>query len=178
MYELDAGARLARRYTLFLAWERAQLGGGRERSGVDSNGDGETDHEQPRSRRAESDLFGLGARFSSNADRVGLLVEMLVGWRRMRAVWSEAKVPSGAPTELVMHNAPFEVRFGLGADIRLSRTFSLSPMGTIGAGVFRDIDWTKPDGSRLNAIPPNADRFQHSTFTLQIGAHFDVAGKG
>lgn len=176
MLEVDAGVRLGRRYNLFVAWERAQLDGGGKRFPLDLDSDGEADLDMPRSERGDSDLWGLGARFSSNADQVGLLVEMLVGWRRMRAVWD--KVPNGAPEVLAMNQAPFEVRFGLGADIRLTRTLSLSPMATLGAGVFREIQWVHSDDTRENAIPESEYRFQHSTFTLHLGAHFDLAGKG
>ncbi len=158
MFELDAGARLGRYYNVFLLWERAQLGPGSEE--IAALGSQE---------RGETDYYALGLRFSSNPNKVGFLTEINLGYRRFRAVWD-----SGA--ELRMTEAPLEFRLGLGADIRISRLFSLSPLVTLGAGSFGSAEWLNPDGSTSDATTPGDHAAGHGWITFQLGAHFDIAG--
>ena len=42
---------------------------------------------------------------------------------------------------------PLEFRIGLGADIRVTKFFSLSPMVTLGAGAFGTAEYVAPDGT-------------------------------
>lgn len=158
MFELDAGARLGRYYTLFLLWERAQLGAGDEK--IAALGTQE---------RGETDYYALGLRFSSNPDKVGFLTEINLGYRRFRSIWD-----SGA--ELRMTEAPLEFRLGLGADIRISRLFSLSPLVTLGAGSFGSAEWLNPNGSTADATTPGDQAAGHGWVTFQLGGHFDIAG--
>jgi hypothetical protein len=172
--EANVGARIARSYNVYVAWEHAALAGGDTEFEL-TDQDGAT-LSMPASRRAATDLYGFGIRFSSNPDRVGLLVDMLVGFRTMTATWRTRDLQAGAPERLVLAKAPFEFRFGAGVDIRLNSMVSLSPLATIGSGVFRTIEWEMGDGTRVDALGSNEDLFAHGWFTLGLGGHFDVAG--
>jgi hypothetical protein len=119
------------------------------------------------SERTNTDYYAVGMRFSSNPDRVGLLAEIDLGFRRMIAHWNDG-------TELRLSDAPFEFRLGLGADIRLGRHFSLSPMATVGTGVFGNAEWSYPDGSRADAFGSYDVHAAHGWFALQVGGHADL----
>lgn len=156
MGELDVGARLGRRHVLFLTWERASLGKGDLE--LPANGDQQD---------GETDFFGLGLRFSSDPDNVGLLIEIVVGGRRFRTSWANGD-------ELRLEDAPFESRIGIGADIRLSRAFALSPMLTLGGGQFGTATYyTKGTNTEAEQADIVAS---HAWVTLQMGAHFDLLG--
>lgn len=170
--EADVGARVGRAYNVYVGWEHAELQGGQtdfELADEDGNLTA-----MPASRRAATDLLGLGVRFSSNPDRIGLLVDMLVGFRVLTAHW-DTEDP-GAPERLLMTQAPFEFRFGAGADIRLNPALSLSPLLTIGSGVFRSIEWELGDESKVDAVASSEDYFAHGWFTIGLGGHFDLFG--
>lgn len=158
MFELDLGARLGRNYNLFALWERAELGAGDALNDVSGGQTG-----------GDTDFFGVGLRASSDADAVGFVTELALGYRRARAVWEDG-------TELQFTGGILEGRIGLGADIRLSPSFSLSPLATLGVGSFGDIEWQAPDGSKSNAFGPNDEADGHAWFTLTLGGHFDLAG--
>jgi hypothetical protein len=158
LLEGDVGARLGRNYNLFLLWERAQLGDGRAEA---------NDHGGQRG--ADSDFWALGIRGSSDADRVGLLIEIAIGYRRLRALWADG-------TELQFTNAPFEARFGVGADIRLNPLFAISPLATFGVGSFGTIRRVHPDGTTSAETGPLDEPAGHGWFTLSLGGHFDLAG--
>ena len=156
MFELDAGARLGRYYNVYLLWERASLGGGSEDvAGIGKSSDGDTDY------------YAIGLRFSSDPDEVGFLTDLSLGYRRFRAHWDDG-------TELQLTEAPLEMRIGLGADIRLTRAFSLSPLLTLGAGSFGSAEWVAPDGTRTDATKSGDARAGHGWVTLQLGGHFDI----
>jgi hypothetical protein len=160
MFEVDVGARLGRHYNVFLAWERAMLGTGSAEP--DAHGGQET---------GDTDFYAIGLRVSSDANRVGFLTEINLGYRRFRARWSDG-------TELHLTDAPLEFRLGLGADIRLGPAFSLSPMVTLGVGAFGAAEWQHPNGDTEDATLPGDRSAGHGWLTLQIGGHFDLAGGG
>ena len=157
MVELDVGARLGRHYNIFALWERAVLGIG---TAFEDDYGGQ--------RKGDSDFWGAGVRVSSNPDEVGLLVEFALGYRRARARWEDG-------VELRLTEAPFEARIGLGADVRLSQNVSLSPLATVGVGRFEKAQWVRAGRSGADILD-SFDAFSHGWFTLQLGAHFDVAG--
>ncbi len=167
VFEVDVGVRLGRRYNLLLLWERAQLGGGKSNPEALPS----TPPSDTASSSADSDYYALGFRFSSDPDDLGFLTEFALGYRRARIQWDDG-------TELQLTNAPFEFRLGLGADIRLSSLFSLSPLATIGFGGFGDAEWVYPDNSTENARAGNDLSDTHGWFTLQLGGHFDLGGSG
>jgi hypothetical protein len=160
MFELDIGARLGRHYNVFFAWERAALGTGSELP--DAYGGQKT---------GETDFYAIGLRVSSDADKVGFLTEINLGYRRFRARWNDG-------TELHMTEAPLEFRLGLGADIRLGPIFSLSPLVTLGVGSFGAAEWQLPNGDTQDATKSGDQAAGHGWVTFQIGGHFDIAGGG
>jgi hypothetical protein len=153
MFEIDVGARFGRNYNLYALWERAQLGGG-DRVG-DLSG-----------RRAETDYIAIGVRLSADPDDIGMLLDLSIGTRRFRSVYSDGY-------ELQLSRAPLESRLGIGADIRLSPGFSLSPMFTLGLGSFGKAEWAT-DSTVANAVPKSNDTLTHGWLTLQLGGHFDL----
>jgi len=160
MFELDLGARLARHYTLYALFEHARLG----------PASGEPLTPAGAQSEAETDYFALGFRVSTNPNSAGLLLDLAIGARRFRTVWD-----NGA--ELRLSDAPFESRLGIGADVRLSRAFSLSPMFTVGVGSFAQADWVDTDDTIREAAPEGASRMTHGWLTLQLGAHFDLLAR-
>ena len=157
MFEIDGGARVARNYNLFVLWEHASLGTGSAEA--DAHGGQKT---------GSTDYYALGARISSDPDSVGFLTEVDIGYRRFHALWADG-------SELQLTNSPFEFRIGIGADIRISRGFSLSPMATVGAGGFGTV--RRIDPRHKEAVTPPADETAgHAWATLQLGGHFDIAG--
>jgi hypothetical protein len=164
MFEGDIGARFSRRYNVFLLWEHASLDGGSAKPDPIA---GSTVTSGPN--QAGTDYHAIGLRFSSDADRVGFLTEIDLGFRRFHATWEDG-------TKLEMSEAPLEFRIGLGADIRVAPMFSLSPMITLGAGAFGAADWVRKDGSRVDGFGPNDETAGHGWITLQLGGHFDIPG--
>ncbi|HKO46344.1 MAG TPA: hypothetical protein VJV79_01390, partial [Polyangiaceae bacterium] len=159
MIELNAGVRLSRNYSLFALWERARLGSG--------NGDpqstlsGKADH-------GDTDFWGVGVRASSDPDHIGFVTELAIGYRRARSKFDNGD-------EIQFTDAPFETRLGLGADFRLSRVFTLSPMATIGLGSFGTIE-TVSNGQIRYATTPYDQSDAHAWATFTLGGHFDVFG--
>ncbi|HEX9620868.1 MAG TPA: hypothetical protein VF989_12085, partial [Polyangiaceae bacterium] len=92
-FELNVGARLGRNYNLFALWERGELGDG-ESFEADLHG-GQTG--------GDTDFWAVALRANSDPDRVGLAVEVALGYRRFRATWDDG-------TELRLTDAPFEAR--------------------------------------------------------------------
>lgn len=158
MFELDVGARVSRHYNVFFTWEHANLGTGAQ----DPTPDG-------KQTSASSDYYAIGLRFSSDADRVGFLTEIDLGWRRFHAEWE-----NGATLD--MYEAPLEFRIGLGADIRITNFFSLSPMVTLGAGAFGGGEYTSSGGTKADAFGPGDEAAGHGWLTFHVGAHFDIPG--
>jgi hypothetical protein len=160
MFELDAGVRLARNYNLFLLWEHARLGSGDAFGEAQQGGDTNTD------------FYAVGLRVSSDADKLGLLTEIALGYRRFHAVFEDG-------SELQLTDAPFELRIGIGADIRLSPLASLTPLVTVGFGSYDDVTAVGGTGSSARRIvetaPPDL-RATHGWVTFQLGGHFDLLG--
>ena len=156
MFELNAGMRLSRAYTVFALWERAQLGSGNANGGVDGEQDG-----------AETDFWALGLRASSNADRLGFLTEVAVGYRRARTFFKN-------DVQYQFTDAPFEARLGLGGEWRFSPLSTMSALLSVGVGGFGSVERV---GSNGNALPltRNIDEGDgHAWFTATIGGHFDL----
>lgn len=156
MFELDLGLRLSRSYTVFVLWERAQLGSGNDESGRDGEQDG-----------AESDFWALAMRASSDPDRIGFITEVAIGYRRARTFFTN-------DVEYQFTDAPFEARLGLGAEIRLSRSLSLSPLITVGVGGFGSAQAVDGSGKQRRLTGPFDEGDGHGWVTLQFGGHFDL----
>ncbi|MEO7036433.1 MAG: hypothetical protein ABI548_20990 [Polyangiaceae bacterium] len=158
MFELDAGARLSRSYNVFALWERAQLSSG--------NGDPD-DASIGKSMRGETDFWGGGIRATSNADNIGFVTELAVGYRRARAKYEGS--------EIQFTDAPFEARLGLGAEFRLNRYASLSPMFTLGVGSFGKIQRASKNGV-ADQMQRDDQADGHAWATFTIGGSFDLFG--
>lgn len=152
---MDAGARISRHYTVFALWERSVFRPG----SLDAAAFGGQ-------KVGLSDLFGAAFRYSSNPDRIGLLVEIALGYRWFGARWEDG-------TKLTASGSFPDVRLGIGADIRLSRHFSLSPLLTLGSGVFNNLVWVR-GGRELEARNILDENAQYGTFNISVGGHFDV----
>lgn len=156
MFELNAGVRLSRAYTVFALWERAQLGSGSRDNGIDGEQDG-----------AESDFWALGLRASSNPDRLGFLTEVAVGYRRARTFFKN-------DVQYQFTDAPFEARLGLGGEWRLSPLSTVSSLISVGVGGFGSAERVGPSGNAL-PLTRNIDEGDgHAWVTFTIGGHFDL----
>lgn len=162
LFEVDLGLRLSHHYNVFALWERAELG--------DGSGDGGALGVAGNTSGGDSDFWAVGVRASSDVDRVGFLSEIALGYRRARAEWDDG-------TTLELTKGAFEARLGFGADIRIDRRFSLSPMLTFGVGLFGRARLVSADGASTQLIQPGDDADGHGWFSLQLGGHFDLAGK-
>jgi hypothetical protein len=159
MFELDAGARLSRNYTVFALWERAELGAGK--GDPDSALAGKASH-------GDTDFWGVGIRATSDPDHVGFVTELAIGYRRARSKWDDG-------TELQLTDAPFEARLGLGADIRLNPYVTLSPMFTLGVGSFGKVE--SVSNQTVTDQTGSLDQADgHAWATLNFGGYFDLLG--
>jgi hypothetical protein len=160
LLELDAGVRLARNYGLFGFWQRVWLGAGNGDSAIGGHG---------AQQGGDSDFWGAGVRATSDADAVGFVSEFALGYRRARVEFED-----GSAIEAT-HSFP-EVRFSLGADIRISRLLSVAPMASFGIGGFSEVKWVDSRRNSIDLIGPYGARDSHGWFELQLGGHFDLFG--
>ena len=157
MFEIDAGARLSRNYNVFVLWERAQLGSGR--------GDPDAPTPVGKSNSGDTDFWGVGIRATSDPDRIGFVTELAIGYRRARAKYDGE--------EIQFTDAPFEARLGVGADFRINRVVTLSPMLTLGVGSFGTIDRVS-GGTVTGHTQPDDEMDGHAWATFTLGGNFDV----
>jgi len=159
--EGDVGVRFARSYIVYGFWEHGFMGTGSDatwRTGSpDSQGYGDQTS-------ATTDFTGLGFRWSSRPDAVGLVIDVGLGYRWFRERWA-----GGYKMDLRGFG---EFRFGLGADVRLTRAFSISPLLMFSTGTFHDRIFTSPERGQYS-IPSYGG--SHGTVTLTVGGHFDLA---
>jgi len=159
MLEGDIGARLGRNYTVFALWERAQLSSGDHYDDLFGGQNG-----------ADSDFWALGFQATSDADTIGFVTELALGYRQARTRWEDG-------TEMRFTDAWLEGRIGFGADIRLSPKLSITPMLTLGVGSFGDIDRVYPDGASASVVHAADAADSHGWLTLGIGGHVDLFGQ-
>ncbi len=160
--EGDLGVRFARRFIIYGFWEHAWLGTGNDPSWrtVGSPPVGPFGDQTS----ATTDYPGLGFRWSSRPDYTGLVIDVGLGYRWFRETWS-----SGTKMELQGFG---EFRFGFGADIRMNRMLSISPLLMFSSGSFTDREITFPGSGPL---PIDSVPGSHGTVTLSIGGHVDFA---
>jgi hypothetical protein len=157
-FELDLGARLGRHYNLYGLWERTWFTkGDRGNSG------------SVRQQAGDSDFVALGVRVTTLPEKIGFVLDLAVGTRRMRAHWDDG-------TELQLTEAPFETRIGLGADIRVDDNWSFTPLIHLGLGSFGKMEWVLPNGTIQNASQPGDAALTHGWVGLQLSAHADLLG--
>lgn len=153
--ELDVGARFGRRYQVFAFYEHAWLGSG----GLEDEFGGQ--------RGAATSVYGAGVRFNTHPDKIGLLVEMNIGYRTFEAEWENG-------TRLTASDDLFSTRLGVGAEWRLSRATTVELLLVLGGGVFKDIEWTFADGSKTDALGAFDSYGSYAPIGVQLGAHWDV----
>ena len=148
-FEVNVGGRIERHFLVYGIWEFGALGTGRDR------GFGEQ-------HAAHTHLFGAGVRFSTHPDETGLAVEAALGFRTFRADFDgDVAITTASP----------EVRIGIGADIRISRDVTLSPMVQLSNGSFLDLRLHEPGRPSRSIFGYEA---LHGTFGFALGAHFDL----
>lgn len=157
-FEIDAGVRLGRHYNLFGLYQRTQLRSGTAERNLHGGQNG-----------GDSDYFAGGLRASSDADGIGLLTEITLGYRQARAKWEDG-------TELRMTGGAFEGRIGLGADLRLNEVFSLSPMIELGVGSFDRIRVVEPGGHGYDLMGAYDAPGSHGWWMFSIGGFVDLFG--
>jgi hypothetical protein len=160
--EGDVGVRFSRHYIVYGFWEHGRLSQGSDsswRTGTENvPAFGAQDS-------ATTDFTGLGFRWSSRPDRVGVVVDLGLGYRWFRERWS-----TGTKMDLQGFG---EFRVGVGADVRINRAFSISPMLSVSSGSFTDREITFPGQA---SAPIQSLSASHGTFTLTLGGHFDLGG--
>jgi hypothetical protein len=157
-FELNAGMRLGRHYNIFGLWQRAWLRSGNSQNQIHPGRDG-----------GDTDFFALGLRASSDADGIGLVTELALGYRQARARWDDG-------TELQMTGGVLEGRIGIGADLRLSKVFSLGPMLELGIGSFDRVRLVAPSGASYDLIGAYDAAGSHGWFLFGIGGYADIFG--
>ncbi len=164
--ELDVGARLGRHYVPFIFYEHSFLQAGNRFAG-----EGNTS--------AYAELYGVGFRFTAgDPDRAGFLSEISIGERTV-------SVSAGGQTFKMSALEYFKL--GLGAEIRLSTLFVLSPLASLSTGTMTDtsgsVTFSSAGSGDGNTHPPYQngqqilDQRGYVMLSLTVGAHFDLFGK-
>jgi hypothetical protein len=168
LVEADVGVRIARHYIVYGFWERAFMGTGSDatwRTGrPPATPEASADPPYGDQTSATTDFAGVGFRWSSRPDSVGLVLDLGLGYRWFRERWA-----GGYKMDLKGFG---EFRFGFGADIRATRSFTLTPLLMFSTGTFHDRDFTSPVLGQYS-IPSYGG--SHGTVTLTIGGAFDLA---
>jgi hypothetical protein len=165
--EADIGARIARRYIPYLAVELGVVGPGHR-------------FEQT-STTAGTSFVGIGLRLlAGDVNNVSFASDLSFGFRKLQ-VSNDSGTWSTTAFEFL--------RLGLGADVRLTNSFTISPMLTISGGTFTDtsgsIVFGPNQGDGLTGTPsyvnggqiPTGSQTNYATFVLGCGAHFDLFGR-
>lgn len=163
--EVDIGARLGRRYVPYVFLQHGFMTQGHRFEGTDAT--------------SASDMYGLGFRYTAgDVDTAGFLTELSIGIRTIT-------VSGGGQTYKMSALEYF--RLGLGAEIRISTLFVISPMAHVSGGAMDNTSGTiafSPEGSRDGVREPtyrNGDPIlvQRGYVAVGIGcgAHFDIFGK-
>ena len=127
-FELNVGGRFSRRYVVYGLWQTVGMGLGRD--------DAVANRPAGAQKSANTQLLGLGIRWTSDPDEVGFLIDFALGYRTFRAEFDD-----GAKFDMT---SPIEARIGLGAEFRVSHGFTLSPMAMISNGVFSEMSFDVP----------------------------------
>lgn len=169
-FEIDVGARLGKRYIPYAVWEHAFLAPGHRFENTDT--------------KASSDFVGLGFRLiAGDVDSVGFLSDLGIGFRAVT-------VANGSET---FKMTALEIaRLGLGAEIRFSKLFTLSPMARISVGQMSDSQGSitygagQGDGQTSTSFKANQggvagqigdNPVNYVTVGLGAGGYFDFFGK-
>jgi hypothetical protein len=163
--QLDVGARLGKRYIPYLGLELGAVQPGHRFEGSPGTS-------------ASTTFAGIGFRYTGgDPDTVGFLSDISFGVRTIKV-----KNDSGT-----YEMSAIEIfRLGLGAEIRLSTLFVLSPLFTISAGAMSDTTGhitygpNQGDGIQHPYYQDGASIDNQSTYlvvNLGCGGHFDLFGR-
>ncbi|HKQ67887.1 MAG TPA: hypothetical protein VJT73_01045 [Polyangiaceae bacterium] len=167
LVEGDVGARFGRNYIVYAFWEHGRLGTGSDptwRTGTVTVPPDPADPGFGDQTSATTDYPGLGFRWTSRPDRTGLVVDLGLGYRWFRERWAD-----GTKIDLQGFG---EFRVGFGADVRVNRAFSISPLLAFTSGSFSEREITDPGAPRARPIL-GTYAGSHGTLTLTVGGHFD-----
>lgn len=163
-FELLVGARLGKRYIPYISWEHGFLAAGRRFDGT--------------STRASSDYIGIGFRLLSwDVDSVSFLSDLGIGFR---SVTLQNDNENFKMTSLEIG------RLGLGAEIRLSTLFTLSPVARLSFGQMTDstggISYGPGQGDGQTGVSFAGGQVNYSpreyvVLGLGCGGQFDFFGK-
>jgi len=161
---LDVGARLGKRYVPYVFLEHGFMKQGHRFEVTDAT--------------SSTDLLGIGFRYTAgDVDSAGFLTDLSIGVRKVT-------IKSGGDTYTMSSLELF--RLGLGAEVRISTLFVLSPMVTISGGTMTDTSGSvtfAPGQGDGNTRPRYHDGQQiddtrsYVVIGVHCGAHFDVFGK-
>lgn len=145
--ELDVGARFWRRFIAYAFFEQAFLGRGNSSAWTDPHGGQSAPSTQ---------ALGLGLRWESNLEGLGVLLDVAVGYRWFSARWADMTI--------VRMGGPGDVRLGLGLNWRAARRFTVAPIVSVSSGAFTE---RTLDGQPLGEM---ASSYGAVTFALALGA--------
>ena len=160
---LDVGARLGKRYLPYVFLEHGFMGQGHRFEGSDAT--------------ASTNLMGVGFRYTAgDVDSAGFLTDLSIGVRTLT-------VKSGSQTYTMSAIEIF--RLGLGAEIRISTLFVISPMATLSGGAMTDTEgnttFTAGDPTIRSPVYHDGQQIGNQrgyiVVGLHCGAHFDIFGK-
>jgi hypothetical protein len=166
--EVNAGARIEKRYMPYLAYELGLVKAGHRFEGATTP------------TTAGTEFIGVGFRYlAGDVDGVSFASELSFGRRKVA-------VTSGSETWSISGLEIF--RLGLGAEVRIDKIFELSPMLTISGGTLTDTSGNvrfapgqgdgqqRPPFTGNGALPGWATTTYFAIFA-GCGAHFDLFGK-
>ncbi len=165
-FELDIGARLARHYIPYFGVELGLASAGRRFDSTDT--------------RTDTTFVGVGFRYvAGDIDSVAFVSDLSFGIRRF-----DASNSTGAWSAWGLEL----FRVGLGAEIRVTSRFALSPLITISGGTLTDTSGsisfgpnqsdgqTGPTFTGSGTIPSFAQTSYYAV-VFGCGAHFDLFGR-
>lgn len=165
--EVDVGARIMWHFIPYLGAELGLVGPGHRFDGTSAH--------------AGTSFLGFGVRMLAGAvDVVSFVSDVSFGVRQIE-VSNDGSTWSGSDFEIL--------RLGLGADIRLTSQFTLSPLLTISGGKLTDskgsVMFAPNQGDGLTGTPSYVNNGQiqsnyqtsYEAVVIGCGAHFDLFGK-
>jgi hypothetical protein len=164
--EADVGARISKRYIPYLALELGLVGPGTRFQGTSAS--------------AGTSFLGLGFRFlAGNVNFVSFASDLSFGFRKFEVANAGSTWTASA----------FEfLRLGLGADIRFTDYFTISPMVTLSGGTLAStsgsVTFAPNQSDGTTGTPPQVNNGQipsslqtnYYAIVLGCGAHFDLFG--
>jgi len=147
--EFDLGGRFARHFVGYALIEHAFLGRGRSLAWTEPHG-GQS--------AASTQAIGIGLRWESNPAGLGVVADVSVAYRWFTVRWNDT-------TTLRMHG-PGDVRFGVGAALRVARNVTLAPMMMASSGTFAY--------RTLDGQPLGESTGSYASLALTLNGHVDL----